>query len=98
MAPSTTFTNRVDTQSFGNGFVGMLRLVGGPSSLNPADMKENCVSVTFAKIMEYPNVNEFWYATLGYTQKDRGLRDHEIEDLLNRTGWEVRRLTYTSSS
>ena len=58
MAPFATNAIHAETLNFKDGLIGMYDLVGA-SELNPQGMTKNCVSVTFAKILEFPNVNEF---------------------------------------
>lgn len=58
----------------------------GKSRVNPADMKNNCVSVSTARLEGYCTVEDFWQATLGYPLPDRPLDYIEIVSLLARTG------------
>lgn len=56
------------------------------SRANPTNMKNNCVSVSTARLEAYYEVKDFWQATLGHPLQDIGLYDIQVVSLLARTG------------
>lgn len=72
----------------------MLRLVG-ESKFNPEGSNNNCVSVTLAKIMLYPDVHVFWHNVLGYPWGSyRGMTYEELEKVIQISGWQFRRRVF----
>ena len=59
----------------------------GNSRLNPRDMKNNCVSVTLARLMEFSNVHDFWKDLFGHDLEDKPLDEKAIQDMLTRIVW-----------
>ena len=56
------------------------------SRANPTNMKNNCVSVSTARLEAYYEVEDFWNATLGHPLQDIGLKDIQTVSLLACTG------------
>ncbi|KAL8923489.1 MAG: hypothetical protein Q9208_004617 [Pyrenodesmia sp. 3 TL-2023] len=60
----------------------------GSSSTNPDDMRNNCVSVSTARMDHYKDVEELWKDLYGHSLPDRALKFPEILHLLRRTGYD----------
>ncbi|KAM0559838.1 hypothetical protein ACHAPJ_003786 [Fusarium lateritium] len=66
----------------------------GASNLNPNDMRNNCVSVSLARLQNYITVDELWKDTYGRPLPDKPLNFNQISELLRRTQWEYRWKTF----
>jgi hypothetical protein len=53
-------------------------------------MTNNCVSVSFAKLLAYRNVYELWLDAYGSPLPDKPMDKDQIVDLIQRTGWSFR--------
>ena len=58
----------------------------GASQTNPNDMKNNCVSVSVARMAYYRTVEDLWKKTYSKPLPDKGLSFQQIVDLLRRLG------------
>ena len=64
-----------------------LSQVFGQSKLNPNNFKNNCVSVSIARLLSYRDVDDLWADTYRYPLPDHPLDYTAIIDLIQRTGW-----------
>ncbi|CAK3912159.1 Hypothetical predicted protein [Lecanosticta acicola] len=84
----TAFASRLDQIGF-----------WGASSTNPNDMKNNCVSVTFARMFWYSTVHEFWDDVYGRSKPwpDRALTKQQILAMLRHVGFKFHTTEYKPS-
>ncbi|KAF4962391.1 hypothetical protein FSARC_9500 [Fusarium sarcochroum] len=61
-------------------------------------MRNNCVSVSLARLQNSITVDELWKATYGQPLPDTPLNLEEIRELLRRTQWEYRWKTFVPSA
>ncbi|KAJ8125154.1 hypothetical protein O1611_g8486 [Lasiodiplodia mahajangana] len=65
--------------------VGLLKV--GFSSLNPKGRLNNCVSVSIAKFLGFPNDHELWRTTLGCSLRDEALNVIQVAEFIKRAGY-----------
>jgi len=70
----------------------------GASSINPNDMRNNCVSVSIAHFQYYSTVEEFWQTTYGHSLPDKPIRESEAKDMIARCNIEFQWIKYKSDA
>lgn len=56
----------------------------GASSINPNDMRNNCVSVAVARMLDFETVEDLWKAVFGRNLPDQPLDKSQVFDLLTK--------------